>query len=109
MRSFAPDISKVDHERPGQFALKPKAPLLSVWPNRLGRNRGDIDRKGNAARRRITTARAGTFGVVSLPRNPIPDITDAGQADGERLRHAENHRRACLEGTGVRFVARAML
>src|SRR5271169_400916 len=112
MRSLAPNICDVDHQRPRHFSLNPKAPLLRVWPDRPGRNRGDIERKDVAGCGLHSSGcgrRAYASGIARIKRCPIPDVANAWVADRKLLRHAEHDRRARLERTGIGFVARAML
>src|ERR1035438_1578102 len=109
MRSFASDVSEVDHERLGKLSLNSETPLLSIRPDRFRRNRGDVKRISGASwRYRATDARSGTIGV-SAKRRPISVIADARVTKRKRLRNAEHQRRARLERTGVGFVTRAML
>src|SRR5216684_5502152 len=94
MRSLAPYIRKVDHECFRQFSLNPETPLLSVGPNRLGRNGGHVQRKDGAGRGRRPARSRCTSAVGWIKRGPIPDVTDAWVAEGKRLCHAEHERRA---------------
>src|SRR5271155_874156 len=112
MCSPAPNICHVDYDRLRQFSLNPKAPLLRVRPNRMSRNRGDVERKDtsrrrNAYRRSDSRTRICTFTIVT--RIPIPDVTDAGITERKLLGHTENDGSAGLKRSGVGFVAGAML
>src|SRR5260370_38348126 len=109
MRSLAPYIRKVDHECFRQFSLNPETPLLSVGPNRLGRNGGHVQRKDGAGRGRRPSRSRCTSAVGWIKRGPIPDFTDAWVAEGKRLWHAMHDRPPGLQGARIGFVSAPLL
>ena len=108
MGSLASHIGDVGNQGAGQLVLNPETPLLGVGPDGLGGNRGDVD-----GIERTGWGRSDTLFLARLSGRieyrPIADVADAGITDRERLGDAENNRRARFEGTGVGFVAGAVL
>jgi len=109
VRSLATHISKIGNDILGKFSLYAETPLLSVRPNCLGRNSCHIERKHRASGWGGMDGVQGAGAVARIKCNPIADIANARIIERKRLRHAEDERRASLQGTGIGFVARAML
>src|ERR1700722_19072927 len=107
MGPFAAYICDVCDKRFRELSLDSQTPLLNIRTNSLGWNGCDVQWKRRAGGRHRSRRqdRAGTIGVG----RPIPDVSDAGVVGRKRLRHAEDERRTGLEGTGIGFVAGAVL
>src|SRR5271170_3447779 len=109
MRALASYIGDIDDYRPGKFVLDSEAPLLCVRPDRLRRNRGNIERKDGTGRRYSSADRARASGVSGVERGTVTDIANTRIVDWKRLGHAKDYGCAGLERSGIRFIARAVL